>query len=226
MYKKYFIILILNILILINNSQTLAKYAFNYTLDVATINTGGNYYLITYTETNDDDDEKVEKLDKGDNHDSDGSKLKDWIMKKRQTLETIKIEDDSGDLKDCSYLFGGTGEIMVCHRLTKIDLSGLNTKNVTNMTFMFYDCSSLIHLNISNLDTSKVTDMSFMFYNCRLLENIDLRSFNTYKVNTMESMFGNCVSTNEIKVSQTFVTNNANTSNMFKNCGVSNVTLY
>ena len=225
MFKKYFIILALDILILINNSQTFAKYVFNYTLDVATLNTDGNYYLITYTET-DEDDEKVEKLDKGDTHDSNGSKLRDWIMDKRQTLETIKIEDDSGDLRDCSYLFGGKNEIMVCHKLTEIDLSGLNTQNVTNMTFMFYDCIRLTKLNISNLDTSKVTDMSYMFCNCRSLRTIDLRSFNTYNVNNMEYMFGNCVLTTQIKVSQTFVTDNANTLNMFQNCGVDGTTLF
>ena len=39
MFKKYFIILVLDILILINNSQTFAKYVFNYTLDAATIDT-------------------------------------------------------------------------------------------------------------------------------------------------------------------------------------------
>ena len=49
MYKKYIIVLILNILIVINNNQTFAKYVFKDTLNVATFDTGGNYYLITYT---------------------------------------------------------------------------------------------------------------------------------------------------------------------------------
>lgn len=225
MYKKYLIILIIDILILMNNSYTSAKYIFNYTLDVATINTEGNYYLITYTETK-DSNEKVEKLYKGDNHDYNGLKLKKWIMDKRTTLKTIKIEDNSGDLQDCSYLFGGSEEIMVCHNITKIDLSKLNTENVTNMDFMFYDCIKLEELNISNLNTSKVIDMSYMFSNCCSLKTFDLRSFNTNNVIDMTSMFANCRLAKEIMVSNTFTFRNANTSKMFNNCGVSHVTLY
>ena len=45
--RKFLIVLTLNILMLFNN-QTYAKYVFRYQLDVATLNTGGNYYLITY----------------------------------------------------------------------------------------------------------------------------------------------------------------------------------
>ncbi len=224
MYKKC-IILIIGIFILTSNSKTLAKYIFNYTLDVASLNTDGNYYLIKYTETN-DNNEKIEKLYKGDNKDSDGSKLKKWIMDKRLNLKTIKIEDDSGDIKDCSYLFGGSEEIMICQYLTKIDLSGFNTENVTNMEFMFYDCFRLVDLNISNLNTNQVINMSYMFSKCNALGTIDLRSFNTERVTNMISMFSNCRSTKEIKVSAKFITHNANTTNMFNNCGVSQTTFY
>ena len=166
MYKKYIIVLILNLLFFINNNQTFAKYVFNDTLNVATLNTKGNYYLIKYTEK-DDPNQKEEKVYKGDNHDSDGAILKQWIIDKRTTLETIKIEDDSGDIRDCSYLFGGSNEILVCIFLKRIDLSGFNTENVTDMKFMFYDCVNLVDLNVSNLNTSTVTDMSYMFCNCQ-----------------------------------------------------------
>ena len=222
MYKKYIIVLILNILILINNNQTFAKYVFNDTLNVATINTEGNYYLIKYTEKG-DSNQKTEKLYKGDNHDSDGTILKQWIIDKRHTLETIKIDDDSGDIRDCSYLFGGSNEILVCVFLKKIDLTGFNMENVTNMKFMFYDCVSLVDLNVSNLKTSKVTDMSYMFKNCQSLQIIDLRSLDTHNVTNMDAMFGNCRVAKEIKVSSRWTTEKATTKNMFVDCGVSSV---
>lgn len=225
MYKKFLIILILDMFLLVNTTQTFAKYVFNYTLDVASVNTGGNYYLITYTEK-DNTNEKIEKLYKGDNHDSNGQILRRWIMEKRFTLETIKIEDNSGNIKDCSRLFGGLSEVVVCHQLKKIDLSSFNTENVTDMSLMFYDCINLVDLNISNLNTSKVTDMSDMFRNCFSIETIDLRSFNTSNVTDMQCMFINCRSTKEIKVSIKWKTDNANMSDMFRDCGVSTLKLY
>ncbi|MCI8486287.1 MAG: BspA family leucine-rich repeat surface protein [Clostridia bacterium] len=222
MYKKYIIILILSLLFLMNNNQTYAKYVFNETLNVARLNTGGNYYLITYTEKG-YSNQKIEKVYKGDNHDSDGNILKHWIIDKRTTLETIKIEDNSGDIRDCSYLFGGSNEILVCVFLKKIDLTGFNMENVTNMKFMFYDCVSLVDLNVSNLKTSKVTDMSYMFKNCQSLQIIDLRSFDTHNVTNMDAMFGNCRVAKEIKVSSRWTTEKATTKNMFVDCGVSSV---
>ena len=45
------------------------------------------------------------------------------------------------------------------------DISGWNTINVTDMSYMFYNCTNFTQsLNIWN--TTKVTDMSYMFYGC------------------------------------------------------------
>ena len=35
-----------------------------------------------------------------------------------------------------------------------------DTKNVTNMSCMFYDCNSLTNIDLSNFNTSNVTYMS------------------------------------------------------------------
>ena len=40
-----------------------------------------------------------------------------------------------------------------------LNLSNLNTSQVTNMDDMFNYCSSQISLNLSNFDTSQVTSM-------------------------------------------------------------------
>ena len=69
----------------------------------------------------------------------------------------------------------------------------VNTENVTNMSFMFYECSSLKELDLSNLDTNSVTDMSGMFGNCTSLTNIKLHdNVNTDNVTNMSGMFDNC----------------------------------
>ena len=54
-----------------------------------------------------------------------------------------------------------------CSSLIILDLSSFDTKNVTNMSYMFCDCTSLNNLSsISKWNTKNVTDMSFMFSDC------------------------------------------------------------
>ena len=79
-----------------------------------------------------------------------------------------------------------------CSALTALDLSNFDTSKVTNMNGMFSGCSLLTTLNVSNFDTSEVTSMVAMFYNCRSLTTLDVSNFNTSKVTGMSSMFEYC----------------------------------
>ena len=83
----------------------------------------------------------------------------------------------------------------------KLDLSGLDTSNITNMGAMFYGCSSLTDLNLSSFDTSKVTSMSNMFWNCSSLTDLNLSSFDTSKVTNMSNMFSTCSSLADLNLS-------------------------
>ena len=57
-------------------------------------------------------------------------------------------------------------------RLEEINLKLFDTKNVTNMSFMFFKCTGLKELKFSLLfNTHKVSDMSNMFQNCSVLKN-------------------------------------------------------
>ena len=85
--------------------------------------------------------------------------------------------------------------------LTSIDLSNFNTQNVTNMSNMFLWCEKLTNLNLSSFDTSNVTDMSYMFSDCYKLQNITLNSFNTSKVEDMCGMFESCKALTTIDLS-------------------------
>ena len=93
-----------------------------------------------------------------------------------------------------------------CSSLTSLDLSSFNTENVTNMISMFNKCSSLASLDLSSFNTKNVTDMYGMFNYCEKLKSIDLSSFNTGKVNVMGSMFQNCTALTTIYASDKFVT--------------------
>ena len=49
------------------------------------------------------------------------------------------------------------------------DISNWDVSNVTDMSFMFYECTNF-NSDISNWDVSNVTDMYGMFYNCPIEE--------------------------------------------------------
>ena len=51
---------------------------------------------------------------------------------------------------------------------------GFDTSQVTDMTYMFFQCSSLESLDLSGFDTSQVTSMSWMFDYCPSLERVSL----------------------------------------------------
>ena len=51
-------------------------------------------------------------------------------------------------------------------KIIHIDLSGLDTGNVTNMSCMFNECSGLTSVDVSRFDMTNVTDMSYMFSDC------------------------------------------------------------
>ena len=59
-------------------------------------------------------------------------------------------------------------------KLTNLDLSSFDTKNVKKMNGMFWDCSKLTKLDLSSFDTKNVIDMSEMFYHCSNLTNLDI----------------------------------------------------
>ena len=65
-----------------------------------------------------------------------------------------------------------------------------DTSNVTDMSTMFYDCSSLT--TVSAFDTSKVNNMDNMFCRCSSLTTVPL--FNTSNVTDMDEMFNECSS--------------------------------
>ena len=107
--------------------------------------------------------------------------------------------------------------------LTKLEtitgLEYLNTEKVTDMSYMFYYCSSLTSLDVTHFNTANVTDMHYMFSSCVALTSLYLTNFNTEKVTYMDGMFSSCSSLTTIYASSKFVTPQASNSiDMFYNC--------
>ncbi len=74
-------------------------------------------------------------------------------------------------------------------KLETLDLSSLDTSNVTDMAMMFLECRGLKVLDVSHFNTANVTDMSYMFANLKGLTSLDVSSFDTSNVEDMHGMF-------------------------------------
>ena len=94
----------------------------------------------------------------------------------------------------------------------------LSYKPITNMSYMFYDCTTLQELDFSSFNTNQVNNMASMLCNCRALNQLKLKSLNTNKVTNMRSMFCNCRSLKEIDLSAFNTEQVTDMSFMFFNC--------
>lgn len=116
------------------------------------------------------------------------------------------------DMESPAYMFAGCGE------LTSVDLSGLDTGSVKNMSHMFYGCSQLENLDLSGLNTENAEDMSYLFARCNELENLDLSGFDTKNVTDMKYMFYQCSGLTNLDLSHFITDNVTDMSYMFAEC--------
>ena len=106
-----------------------------------------------------------------------------------------------------------------CRDLSSLDVSGFNTGKVTDMSGMFYECISLKLLDVAKFNTANVKSMSNMFYRCNNLDLLNVTNFNTANVTNMQGMFYSCPALTTIYASDKFVTGQVTDgSNMFSNC--------
>ncbi|OFF77432.1 hypothetical protein BJM38_12870 [Listeria monocytogenes] len=130
--------------------------------------------------------------------------------------EKVIIRDN--DYPTASSLLTTENMFKYCSSLTELDVSGLDTSAVTNMTEMFYGCNALKELDASNFDTSSVTDMNSMFISCSALEKLDVSNFDTSSVTDMNSMFRGCSALEKLDVSNFDTSSVTNMNSMFLGC--------
>ena len=73
-----------------------------------------------------------------------------------------------------------------------LDLTNLNTQNVTNMDAMFKDCNNINEADISTLDMSNVTDASNMFSGCSNLTKLTMTGVDTSNISNSTQFFDGC----------------------------------
>jgi len=133
----------------------------------------------------------------------DGSVMLWYTDKDNNSLYEISIGSENGSVEANT---NGNGMFAYLDNVSTLDLSGLDTSNMTNMSRMFYKSTSLKNIDVSGFDTSKVVNMIFMFNNCSSLISLDLSSFNTSNVTNMEAMFQNDVNLENITFGDNFNT--------------------
>ena len=113
--------------------------------------------------------------------------------------------------------------------LITIDLSDINTKNITDMSYLF---TTVFHneyiyphlkkfkiiLDLTSWNTSNVTDMQRMFYMGTSLVEINLQNFDTTNVETMYGMFEYCELLQELDLSNFNTSKVKNMAWMFEKC--------
>ncbi|MGN0143466.1 MAG: BspA family leucine-rich repeat surface protein, partial [Clostridium sp.] len=104
--------------------------------------------------------------------------------------------------------------------LESIDLSGLDTSQVNNMSYMFRDCSNLTNIKFGDtFNTYNTTTMNSMFEGCSSLKSLDLSSFNTEQVTNMSYMFRGCGNLTSVNFGDKFSTSKVlDMNSMFRGC--------
>ena len=153
----------------------------------------------------------------------DGSVMLWYTDKDNNSLYEISIGSENGSVEANT---NGSGMFAYLDNVSTLDLSGLDTSNMTSMSMMFYKSTSLKSIDVSGFDTSKVVNMNGMFWRCNNLKNIDVSNFKTSKVTDMNNMFADCSSLTTLDLSN-FDTSNVlymgnpyhySYGGMFRNC--------
>ena len=145
----------------------------------------------------------------------DGSVMLWYTDKDNNNLYEVSIGSENGSLEANT---NGSGMFAYLDNVDTLDLTGLDTSNMTSMSRMFYKSKSLKNIDVSGFDTSKVVNMSYMFQGCSNLETLDLSNFKTSNVSLMQGMFWDCQKLKNIDVSNFNTSKVISMNRMFMNC--------
>ena len=105
------------------------------------------------------------------------------------------------------------------NKVTEINgLKNIDFSKVTDISYMFFNCSGLVNLEIGNWDVSNVTDTNFMFGSCSGLVNLEIGNWDVSNVTNAGSMFNGCSSLTNLEIGNWDVSNVTNAKRMFSYC--------
>lgn len=120
------------------------------------------------------------------------------LFQKASKIPSIKISSNSTKPTTLNSMFSG------CTALKSIDLTGLNTSNVTDISYIFDSCKSLenVPTGFTSLNTNKVstTNARHIFNGCESIKEIDLSSMSFPLVTSLYYWFSKCKKAKVIKL--------------------------
>ena len=102
--------------------------------------------------------------------------------------------------------------------ITSLDLSAWNTDSLTNIRYMFGDCTKLTSLDLSGWNMSNVTSMEGLFGHDQQLTNLRFDGWNTGNVRLMGHMFEYCTKLTSLDLSGWDTSNVTDMYGLFANC--------
>ena len=143
--------------------------------------------------------------------------IKAWYNASDKTVYYHTDTDKIYLNKNCKNMFSGYSSSKF-RNIIDIDLTGLDSRFVEDMDFMFFGLEKISNLNLSNFDTSNVKTMNSTFVFTTNLATLDLSMLNTANVTDMNAMFANMRNLSSLNLGGSFSTKNTNTMiNMFMN---------
>lgn len=106
----------------------------------------------------------------------------EWNQTLNTATKLVSCNALNTNITDATLLF------YKCSNLTSLDLSNLSS-NIKITYCMLMNCSNLVSLNLSNFKSTNITDMSYMFLNCSKLkrENIILTNVSAQDIAKLEN---------------------------------------
>ena len=123
-------------------------------------------------------------------------------------LPQFTLNENVDDLSYCFY--GSVAKY--------IDVSKMDTTNVSTFNYMFRECSNLEEIDVSNFNSSSVTNVTGMFNNCVNIKKINMANFDIPLSSSKSSyLFAYCKKLAVLDISSF---TSAGSSNAFLNVGI------
>ena len=200
-----------------------------------TVNNMGDPIMKSYTYNSDTDyhssiyKNKITSIVTKDNMEIPSTAIESWDVSAAGDGSVIAyIEDDGRGTGTYKVTIGAPGNIIASsgyylfedfENVENMDLTYLDTSQVTDMRYMFYGCQNLVYIIFgTKWNTSQVTNMYMMFCDCNNLTSLDLSNFDTKRVENMNTMFWDCSSLTSLDVSNFDTSQVTNMGQMFLGC--------
>lgn len=129
--------------------------------------------------------EEVQYQTQGLAHDENSIVNTPWYNKKDE-ITHIKIVD-TGIRPNSLYVW-----FKNLNKVIDADISKLDTSTVTNMSFVFSNCTNLKYVELSGMKVTKVKTLSGLFYHCRNLKTVDISTWQTSSLTNISMMLDGC----------------------------------